>query len=236
MAVAYSAEQIEKMIKDNLGNSETLAKVLIDIMKSISTGLDDVKTTTTKHMDEMNVAIKGLQQQQQQPQQQQPPLQPEARSVRMDKDDAQETRDKGGEGNRKWSDRTPLSKLKGIENVPSFSGVKGEFTMFCKKLLNFLAEQPKLRQILKEVTKEYREEPIDEEVMDQLGMKYDSDSVNVEAYSCQLHNLLISLTTGTAFEIVDGALVEDEEGNGIRPGANSMWSTRPPLRRTRGIY
>ena len=88
--------------------------------------------------------------------------------------------DEGSAGakKKKWSDRVPLSKLKFAEKLPKFAGKRDEFTTFKKKVVNFLGEEPGLREILKSTTKEFINKPITTQIMRQIQVQHDEEMIN----------------------------------------------------------
>ena len=142
----------------------------------------------------------------------------EAEAVKLTKDDeaeeaaeAEEDKPKKAKGHGKgWRERTSLSKLKGADHLPKFTGSREGFPKFGKKVVNFLHEEPKLRDIMRDVVRRYKEVVIDDRRIKELASEYDDEEVSVAAYSAQLYSLLIGITDDTPFDLVDGT-----NGNGF---------------------
>ena len=92
--------------------------------------------------------------------------------------------------------RFPLTKARGIEKVPGFSGNKSEFIDWTKRVEIFLGDAPGLRNMLKEVKTEYRNEKVNDVVLSELQRKYGQQDDDIEWYSGQVHSVLIPMTTG----------------------------------------
>ena len=63
----------------------------------------------------------------------------------------------------------PLTKARGIEKVPSFSGNKSEYTDWTKRVEIFLGDAPVLRKMLKDIKTEYRNETVNDEILNKLS-------------------------------------------------------------------
>ena len=85
----------------------------------------------------------------------------------------------GGADIRKF----PLTKARGIEKVPRFSGKKSEFIDWTKRVENFLGDAPELRKILKHIKTEYRNEKVNDEILNKLQRQYGKQEGDVEWYS-----------------------------------------------------
>ena len=111
----------------------------------------------------------------------------------------------GGADIRKF----PLTKARGIEKVPSFSGNKSEFIDWTKRVEIFFGDAPELRKILKDMKTEYRNEKVNDEILNKLQRQYWKQEGDVEWYSGQVHSVLMIFTTGTPHSLVD---ISDDNG------------------------
>ena len=102
----------------------------------------------------------------------------------------------------------PLSKQRGLERVPEFSGVYAEYHAFHKKALTFFSDSPGLREVIKEVEKSSKVFDDKGYYVAELQKKY--PSINIKNISGEVHTVLVLVTAGTAASMVDAA-----EGNGL---------------------
>ena len=114
--------------------------------------------------------------------------------------------------------RTPLSRIKGFEKLPSFGGKEAEFETWADKVTTFFSDEKGLRHSLKAAAKEPG--TIDERFLEELADEVDDDNIDVGWYSQQFANALTLLTTGTPYSII-----KNSDGNGF-----DAW------RRLHGLY
>jgi hypothetical protein len=105
--------------------------------------------------------------------------------------------------------REPLSRIRGFDRLPHFSGKEDEFDTWMTKVTTFLQDEPGLSDIMKRAaraTQEIRPEHLNElqEVIPE------GERVNVQWYSQQLHTGLMMLTEKTPY-----AIVKNADGNGL---------------------
>jgi hypothetical protein len=102
----------------------------------------------------------------------------------------------------------PLAKQRGIEKVPNFSGVRGEFLNWARRVEVFCADDMTLKELLKKI--KTSDEPIDQDLQDKLPAVLGITPEDVKWYKYQLHILLMTLTSGTPHSLVD--TTPDENG------------------------
>ena len=111
-------------------------------------------------------------------------------------------------GGRGPKERTPLSRIRGADKLATFGGKREEFQTWATKFTTFMSDEPGLRNILKRVSTVMA--PLSDEYMRELQNDFDPEEVDVEWYSSQLHNIMMMITTGTPFTIV-----ENTDGHGL---------------------
>ena len=99
--------------------------------------------------------------------------------------------------------RHPLTKARGIEKVPNFSGSKAEFIDWTKRVEIFIGDTPELKKMLKDIKTEYRNGKVDDDVLSELQRRHGKKEGDVEWYSGQVHSVLMMITTGTPHSLVD---------------------------------
>ena len=107
-------------------------------------------------------------------------------------------------GSKPWRDgreRTPLSQMRNMKDVESYSGKLDDYAGWKKTLSSCLRDEPGLGDLLKWI-EEHPETITCEEIK-----KYPKDSLlqPVEVYDQQLHTLLEIKTTSTAAAIVEAS-------------------------------
>ena len=99
--------------------------------------------------------------------------------------------------------RTPLSKSRGIDKVPTFSGTRTDFPEWTKQVGIFLSDFPDLRLMLKEVKKDHFDKIIDDEILEELRTKHNKTDADIQWYSSQVHDVLMMVTSGVPHSFVD---------------------------------
>ena len=111
--------------------------------------------------------------------------------------------------NAKAKNRIPLSRQRGADKIPTFSG-KG-FLAFQKKLIGFAQDEPGCAALLRLVAKKYKDRQIDDMLLSVLADEPDvSDGAPVKVLNSELHSLLGLVTSDIPWSIVDST-----EGNGL---------------------
>ena len=103
--------------------------------------------------------------------------------------------------------RTPLSRTRGFEKLPTFGGKESEFETWADKVMVFFSDEKGLRTTLKCAAKKNSE--ITEQFIDEMTDDLEDESIDVGWYSQQLHTALTLLTTGTPY-----AITKNTDGNG----------------------
>ena len=100
--------------------------------------------------------------------------------------------------------RTPLSKQRGVENIPMLVNREG-FTTFTKKILSFLNDEPGMVDILKVILRDFGgEETITSSIVtEHIAKMPELRDYPVESLNRELHGLLVMKTEGTAWGFVD---------------------------------
>ena len=100
----------------------------------------------------------------------------------------------------------PLSQLRGLESVGTYSGNYIEFEVFFTRLTSFLADVPGVREFMKWA------ETKTEDVTDAEVEKYTNLDLKTKSWvvSQQLHTLLIQRTSGVPWDVVNNSA-----GNGM---------------------
>ncbi len=110
--------------------------------------------------------------------------------------------------------RTPLSKQRGLERVPTFDGDREKFSIFSKKVMNFCCDVPGLRDMLKKIAVDpkMRKSEIKVEELNKFRIDIDpmlSMKEDIHDMSQELHAMLVVVTNGVPWNLVDGT-----DGNG----------------------
>jgi len=114
--------------------------------------------------------------------------------------------------------RTPLSRTRGFDKLPSFGGKESEFEAWADKVMVFFSDEKGLRHTLKTAAKETV--TIGERFIEEMTEEVNDDNIDVGWYSQQLHTALTFLTMGTPY-----AIIKNADGNGYE-----AW------RRLHGLY
>ena len=111
----------------------------------------------------------------------------------------------------KHNNRTPLAKQRNLDRVPTFAGKRDEFPTFDKKVLNFVADEPGLRDLLKKISTDLtiRKKELTKDILNDLDLESNL-KIDIQDLSRELHAMLVAVTDGTP-----GALVEAADGNGF---------------------
>ena len=208
MTALFNQAQTEATLQSaaDSGDPNKLLQTMVEVLKEFNKGASGLEGK----LDQVEKGLKAVQQEKVET----TPIPPSPES-RPSKEPEHSTGMASKGSKKRWDERMPLSRLKGVDKLTHFKGERAEFPTFRKKLVNFLAEEPKLREVLKDISKNHKEKIIDDRALKDLARKYDDDGVSVEAYSSQLHSLLINITESTAFDLVDGIVVDGKEGNGF---------------------
>lgn len=111
-------------------------------------------------------------------------------------------------GRQETPKKLPLAKARGIDKVPTFSGIRGEFLNWARRVEVFCEDDMTLKELLKKI--KLSDVPIDQELQDQLPGHFKSTPEDIKWYKYQLHILLMTLTTDTPHSLVD--TMPDEYG------------------------
>ena len=166
------------------------------ILRGGAEGSDAVRSIIQDLLKERAKTAEDLQNQLQQQQQQQQQLQQQIQALQQSQPPQQTTTTTTNHR------RIPLSKQRGVEAIPMLSSKEG-FVTFVKKTLAFCEDEPGLTMILKKVTKEFQNTPIEDKHIEQWLLEREYQDVPLKILNRELRGLLTARTEGIAWGLVD---------------------------------